>query len=1127
MELPSSEPTSPHAQRAVEELFDAVRVVDPILRDALIDSATDDPWIRAEVRSLLVFDVDATPTFDDASRPAVGFDPSALIGVQVDGFTIRSVIGSGGMGAVFAADQHSPSRRVALKVLATSTTRASILARFQRESQILARLDHPSIARVIAAGTLTSPAHDEVRPYFVMELVEDGRAITSWAKDSRPSLAQLVETFTVACDAVGSGHRRGIVHLDLKPSNLLVGGDARLHVIDYGIAKSLDAIDGLSDANARSEPLTIDARLIGTPQYMSPEQFAADPSRIDSRSDVYSLGLILYELLTQQLPYSTRGHSLVSMARIVAESPPIQPLQLNSTLPSGLNAIVLKALEKNPDERYGTASELADELRRWLHDEPILATAPSTFDLIGRLIRKNRVATAAIAAGTLAIVTATAASVIFAMHASREAERAIAQTARGNIRAASTSLALGEPADALMSLAQAPPSTRGWETRHLRQRVANFELFTAVGAEIFCFVESPATHELIAGVTGGYVQISDLDRVRPSEVIDLRLFGGLPTTVVSLGVSSDGATILVTNSLGVLIHINRAAGMINAVGNGYSACACLKSLIAGVRHDGSVDFIDLATNTVVSSLPGIGVLTDASFTRDGRVALISFHDGRLRCVDLDSEARTLKERWSTTARAAGTRAVAISPAGSLAVVAWRDGCIARIDPRTGGTLYERDLPGGSVFDVAISPDERTIAASSWTRTVRLVESESLTVRTRLGGTSAHVWGITFSHDSSRLFGRITIEEQNADGSLVLTDFAGAWRLQEIEAILDSDTLHFPACATWDSLSRTFTTADRDGVLREISPVDGSVKVIGRLDVIAGVARSIARRGDEIVVGHGGGATTLLAMNAQGLCQHRWRAEPIGGAITTIAFSPDGTLVAIGDDENQVALLDMSDGATHWRAALPLGLALADRRRVTKPLFLDDGALLTFANVDSLSTRPIFRVSDGEPLTHIATRTPCEADDALVHPDGSISYLGITGSLKRETRDGIETQSLPARNGGVICANSEFTRFFIAARDGSARVVDVDSAEELMRLEAPAGLPLAVAFDETLDALAVIASRGIMRVWRGMPNYSLPPSSHPTAIDLLILQPVNPDPKPLPPPRPMAQAIAIVAPIQGP
>ncbi len=1099
------EPSAPHPSdhdakaerlRLVEDLFEDARSKEGAERDDFIDAATEDLWVRAEVRSLLAFDGEGSPTRGGALTTS--FDPEMLIGMTVGGFTILSLLGSGGMGAVYTAQQHSPSRRVAVKVFAANTARNSALKRFRRESEILARLDHPSIARVIAAGVIETKIDGVTRPYFAMELVEGGHAITQWTAQANPTLKQLIEAFAVACEAVGSGHRRGIVHLDLKPANLLIDNDGRLHVIDYGIAKSLDVLEGeLAQSSAtESTASTVDVHLVGTPQYMSPEQFTNTGSNIDSRSDVYSLGLILYELLTTQLPYETHGHSLVSIARIVSEVPPIAPRRYDATLPRGLSAIALKALEKSPDARYGTASELADDLRRWLLDEPVLATRPSAMTALRHFARKNRVIALCIAASVLVIIASAIASVAFAFSASASAVLATEGTARANMRAASASLAANEPADALVHLKKVPLSARGWEARHLHAKLSNVDLLSPIGMEVLVVEVIEATGEVICGIPQPFLEIVDPTGKHPPEFIDFRSFDSdLNICVTALDASPDGGTIVLVNRGGSMLLWDRATSSLTRIGEAHYAWgAHLGSALCGVRIDGTVDLFTADGASLIASCAGRFETRDVARSADGRLLLIASLDGSVRAMDVDVAKATISERWMVGSRTGGGRSVALSPAGTLAVLAGNTGRVTQFDPATGATLAEEYIPGGTIFELAISPDERTIAASSWTNTVRLIERDTLRVKSVMSGTHLHVWGIAFSADGSRLYGRIAIEMTEPDGSFEPVDHLGAWRIGEANATTDIETGYPFVAVTCHDESKCFTAADEQGVIRSIDPLSKSVTEIAR---VHGVVRAIAHRDSRIVVGMSDGSVALLTRTSNDTYEERWRVPALDADIFAVNFSPDGALLACGDETYMGALLSAADGAVRWRVVVGEDRYHAGRGDVRAALFLDNGTRVTFMGRDLELTRGVFRTSDGLRLKDGIESAAPAVDGAMVRAsDDMIISIGKTGVIETESTDGTQVSRPIGRNGGIICGGRDPSRFFIAARDGATRVVHVDPLEELMRLESPTGTPLAMEFCEETDTLSVITTSGAVRSWHGSLGYAPPLSVRPTLVQSL-------------------------------
>jgi tRNA A-37 threonylcarbamoyl transferase component Bud32 len=284
-------------------------------------------------------------------------------------FTVVRIIGSGGMGVVYEARQEQPSRTVAIKVLRQGLASHSALRRFEHESEVMAHLRHPGIAHVYASGIWEDGA---VRlPYFAMEHIPGARPITTYAHESQLSTRDRVKLFASACDAVHHGHQRGIIHRDIKPANLLVDEDGAVKVIDFGVARATDADVAITTMQ------TDIGQLIGTLQYMSPEQCDGNPHEIGVRSDVYSLGMVLYELLCDRPPYDVGGTTLARAARTVQETAPPRPSTVSRSLRGGLETIVLKALEKDPGKRYDSAGALGRDLGHWLNREPIEARPPT------------------------------------------------------------------------------------------------------------------------------------------------------------------------------------------------------------------------------------------------------------------------------------------------------------------------------------------------------------------------------------------------------------------------------------------------------------------------------------------------------------------------------------------------------------------------------------------------------------------------------------------------------------------------------------------------------------------------------------------------------------------------------
>lgn len=322
-------------------------------------------------------------------------------------YRIIRVLGEGGMGTVFEAEQDQPQRRVALKVIRPDFLVPKLVQRFAREADVLGRLQHPGIAQIHEAGTFTD--RDRSRPFFAMELVK-GVPLTEYARANGLDAYARLALFAKVCDAVHYAHEQGVIHRDLKPANILVDSTGQPKVLDFGVAL-------LSEGELQKNRQTSYGEVVGTLQYMSPEQVNADQLALDVRSDVYSLGVILYELLSGRLPYDLSAKLIFEAARIILVDEP-QPLSaINRQLRGDVEVIVSKALEKERQRRYSSANELASDVRRFLSDEPITARKASAMYQLRKFARRNRslVTGLAVAAGVL--VTGTVVSVWQAVRA--------------------------------------------------------------------------------------------------------------------------------------------------------------------------------------------------------------------------------------------------------------------------------------------------------------------------------------------------------------------------------------------------------------------------------------------------------------------------------------------------------------------------------------------------------------------------------------------------------------------------------------------------------------------------------------------------------------------------------------
>ena len=359
-------------------------------------------------------DGDATRT--SAPVPSAPVPP---LPERIGSYVILGLIGQGGMGAVYEALQDNPRRQVALKVIKPGIASPEALRRFEQETVLLGKLHHPRIAQIFEAGTADSGAGPQ--PYFAMELIA-GTTLRKHAEQPGLTTREKLEIVAGICDGVHHAHQKGIIHRDLKPGNVLIDEAGQPKILDFGVARATDA-----DMHATTH--TSVGQIVGTLPYMSPEQVAGNPADLDIRSDVYALGVILYELLAKRLPYDLNRRTLADALRAIAEEEPSSLRTVDRAFRGDIETIAAKALAKERDRRYASAAELAADIRRHLADEPILARPASTAYQIGKFARRNKALVGGIVAVFVVLVAGVVAASWQAARARREAHKAQAVNA--------------------------------------------------------------------------------------------------------------------------------------------------------------------------------------------------------------------------------------------------------------------------------------------------------------------------------------------------------------------------------------------------------------------------------------------------------------------------------------------------------------------------------------------------------------------------------------------------------------------------------------------------------------------------------------------------------------------------
>lgn len=694
-----------------QELFQTAFELEPARRAELLDRAcADDTALRAEVESLLAAH-DRAGSFLEA--PLAEAVASIWIGRRIGNYEILSLLGRGGMGLVFEARQDHPHRTVALKLLRPDLADESVARRFEIEAELLGRLQHIGIAQVFEAGTVETELGRQ--PFLAMELI-DGRPLVRYAEEERLDQDRQVELVALVCDAVDHAHQRDVIHRDLKPSNVLVDSSGQPKVLDFGVARAIG-----SDL----EPMTLLTRagqLVGTVGYMSPEQATGDPAT--TRSDVYALGVLLYELITGHLPHDIRDLPLHEALRVVREEAP-------SEFPRGdLGTILEMALAPEPERRYGTARELADDLRRCLRGEPIHARPPSTIYHLRTFAQRH----AGLVGGFAGVVLLLVAGIILAvLGANRErvlreeaeeatdvAERARERSERdlylANLNASEAALRSGDVDDARMHLEATRSPRVGWEWTHLNLRLDHSEALWKNEAGMCSAALSADGTQVATGGLDGRVRL--WDRSTGALLWRRVLRSGLG--VRGLAFDPKGERMAASGGYWVAFRTNSGPIQILDTSTGKP----LGTPLLGHRD---------ATQCLVFH-PRLPLLISGSSDRTVRVWNLDTHQQVHVFDDHENEVREL----------------AFSPDGTeLASVAW-DGTVRIRDADTFElrSVLHSDVP--VLNALAWSPDGLTLAVGTRSGEIQLFDRASGERTRTLRGHVSRITGIAFTPDGSRL-----------------------------------------------------------------------------------------------------------------------------------------------------------------------------------------------------------------------------------------------------------------------------------------------------------------------------------------------------------------------------------------
>ena len=856
------------------------------------------------------------PGASPADLPA----PSECFG----GFRILRVLGEGGMGVVYLAEQEQPLRRpVALKVIKLGMDTREVVARFQSERQALALMDHPNIAQVYEGGSTA-----QGRPYFAMEYVP-GVPITQYSDEHRLNTNQRLGLFLQVCGAVQHAHQKGIIHRDLKPSNVLVterDGHAVPKIIDFGLAKATEP------RLAEETVFTRAGIVIGTPEYMSPEQAAAGMLDIDTRTDIYSLGVLLYELLVGAAPFGRkelRQAGWEEIRRVIREEDPPRPTtrlqslgaaaagiaqrhntdagSLAKQLHGDLDWIIMKALEKDRARRYPSASELAADLERHLRDEPVTASPASAVYRVRKFVRKNKVKVVAAAAALFCLLAGLGFSTVMYFRSERLRALAERQNYVASINVAEAHIRSGDSASAKRFLLLSPPALRGWEWRYLWREAdpsiatlyaqqarlgSPFELNSTLSFrtdQSRLYLNSDAIVQAWedgtfrpVGIFGGFGRILAMDQnasrilagaaiPQPAEPVSPPIPSGAP-----------GNTLRVVDPIGGAAIANLRGLDKQALVAAFSADGA--KVATGV-NDGSVRIWDASSGQALFDLPQYGFpVSRLAFSPNGKRAAVGYRDGSLRMFDLASrQVRFTAQGMRFAERGSGfpVASVVFSPDGSRIAAAWRFGSIRVQDADTGAEMSVVTIDNSNmVLALAFDPEGKRLISGARTE-VKIWEAatgQALTTLIGFGDARYPVVSVAFSPDGKRalaasLMGEVKVWEAPPHDD---SQAAGA------RAVLGPPSPAVSADGSVAALRRNNNTV-------EVRRLD-SGKVLSILTgPPAGISR-LAVSPDGMLVAGASSDKSLRVWNASSGAP-AWELRDHDGAVVSMAWSPDGTLLA--------------------------------------------------------------------------------------------------------------------------------------------------------------------------------------------------------------------------------------------
>ncbi len=1017
----------------------------------------------------------AKPTLD---APAHIEGPGTMIGR----YELLNLLGEGGMGLVYLAEQKEPVRRkVALKIIKPGMDSRQVVARFEAERQALALLDHPNIAHVFDAGCTETG-----RPYFVMEYVK-GLPVTHYCDHNKLTIEQRLRLFEQVCEAVHHAHQKGIIHRDLKPSNILVsvhGDRAVPKIIDFGIAKAIT--QPLTDKTF----VTFQGQLLGTPEYMSPEQVDLAAQDIDTRSDIYSLGVVLYELLAGVLPFESESFAKVGLAEIqrtiredepaspsmrltslgekaktIAESRGTQVVPLARRLHRELEWIPLKAMRKDRCRRYRSASEMADDIRNYLTGLPLLAGPETTLYRVQKFVHKHAGSVATVALVAVAIVLGLVVSTAMYWRSERALQReAIARTQAEQARVSAEDARAKETA-ARTQAEQAEQATKQ-KAEELRRTlyVNSIQLADAKYKE----GNISRVHELLASCPNdlrGW-EWNRINYIVDQSTMTLR---GHSDRIDSIAISPDGKRI-VSGSRDRTIKVwdARTGLELMTLQEHKEAVSCVlfnlngQSFVSG-SWDSTIKVWDVATGAVqitIATGDEEGVLSIA-FSPDGKRIVSGGSPRAIRVWDATSGAALLT---IPAAHEEGVECVAFSSDGKRIISGGNDNMLRIWDAATGEELMSLQGHDAEVESVAVSIDGKRIISGSTDGTIKVWDATTGAPLMTLRGHDGAVNSVILSPDGKR------IVSGSSDNMVKVWDAESGTELRTLRG-----HTYFVYSAVFASDGKQIISGSWDNTIKvwDLATDREFLRLSGNREIVSSVAFS--PDGGQIGAGIYDGTIKLwdVSSGTEVITLHGHLSN-----VYSISFSPDGKSIASGSRDKTIRIWDVATG----KNMMTLN---GHSRSVRSVAFSPDGRRLASMSCDySVPPGRGSEIKVWDTLTGTDLMTLRESESWLCsvafNPDGKRLVSGNFDQPPKvwDAATGTEILTLHGHEGRVypMTFSRDGTHIVSGGQDKTIRIWDANTGAELMTLRGHRGMVFSLALSPDGKRIVSGSQDGTVRVW---------------------------------------------------